>query len=273
LSRRVAGLPPDGPFEGVPEYLVAPLSNWVVSATEVSGKGLLVAVGLALRVRWGSQYSVEGLAATDFLTQVMPQLGAEGLLDVADAVLHVAGGGTTFTRSGVAVESYLEQLLSIGGSARRVADSGSALERRVSDSARRAFLEAVAEAREASSAAHLVEAWGAAFGRNPDASKAYSEAVKAVEAAAIPVVTPKDNVATLGKIIGELSHNPQAYTFAIAGDFARAREVLRLLWEGQTDRHGAASPRPVSVAAAQAALQLSVCAVEWFQRGAIGRVP
>ncbi len=43
---------------------------------------------------------------------------------------------------------------------------------------------------------HLSNAWSAAFGREPSPSTAYSEAVKAVEAAAIPVVLPNDPLAT-----------------------------------------------------------------------------
>jgi hypothetical protein len=51
---------------------------------------------------------------------------------------------------------------------------------------------------------HLDDAWKAAFGRDPNPSVAYSQAIKAVEAAAIPVVTPSDSLATLGRVIGQL---------------------------------------------------------------------
>jgi hypothetical protein len=39
---------------------------------------------------------------------------------------------------------------------------------------------------------HLDRAWQHAYGRDPDPSRAYAEAVKAVEAATIPVVAPND---------------------------------------------------------------------------------
>lgn len=48
----------------------------------------------------------------------------------------------------------------------------------------------------------LSEAWHAAFGVNPDPSKAYGLAIKAVEDAAKPVVSPNDGKVTLGKMIG-----------------------------------------------------------------------
>lgn len=47
---------------------------------------------------------------------------------------------------------------------------------------------------------HLSKAWNCAFGRIPDYSQAYSEAIKAVEAATTPVLSPKDADATLSKM-------------------------------------------------------------------------
>lgn len=273
LSRRLAQTPPETPYEGVPDHLEGPLRAWVGNTAGLTGSALMVGLGLALRIEWETDYTSPGLVARDFLEAALPQLGSDGLLDVVDAVLHQAGGRRTFSASGVAVESALERLLAMGGSAWRVGDSGLDLQRRVSDEARRAFDDAVASAKGAASGVHLIEAWRVAYGRNPDATKAYSEAVKAVEVAAIPTVTPNDKTATLGKVIGELGSRPAAFGLAIEGDVLVIRDLLRLLWEGQTDRHGQPSPRPVSLAAAQAAIQLAVCAVWWFEQGAIRRVP
>ncbi len=50
----------------------------------------------------------------------------------------------------------------------------------------------------------LSEAWHAAFGVNPDYEKAYAKSVKAVEAAAVPVVSPTNATATLGTVISQL---------------------------------------------------------------------
>ena len=51
-------------------------------------------------------------------------------------------------------------------------------------------------------AQHLRDAWQKAWGRSPDASAAYTNAVRAVEAAYAPIVSPKNGQATLGSIIG-----------------------------------------------------------------------
>jgi hypothetical protein len=92
---------------------------------------------------------------------------------------------------------------------------------------------------------HLGKAWGAAFGREPNSSAAYSEAVKAVGAAAIPVVLPNDPLATLGKVVGELRANPQKYAVVFSkgaspakGSTLSALEVVIALadslWSNQT---------------------------------------
>ena len=121
---------------------------------------------------------------------------------------------------------------------------------------------------------HLDKAWAAAFGREPTPSVAYSEAVKAVEAAAIPVVLPNDPVATLGKVVGELRANPQKYTVVLARDATPARgatltplEVVialaDLLWVNQTDRH--APIVPISQAQAEVAVHVALTLVQTFR--------
>lgn len=102
---------------------------------------------------------------------------------------------------------------------------------------------------------HLDKAWAAAFGREPNPSVAYSEAVKAVEAAAIPVVLPNDSLATLGKIVGELRADSQKYATVFVRDATPVKGttlfpvevVIALadqLWVNQTDRHAVGDPLP-----------------------------
>jgi hypothetical protein len=51
---------------------------------------------------------------------------------------------------------------------------------------------------------YLATAWNRAYGRNPDPSGAYRDAIRAVEASAKPIILPADPVATLGKMIAAL---------------------------------------------------------------------
>lgn len=98
----------------------------------------------------------------------------------------------------------LEEVLVAGGSLWTVGDRDGlvGLERRVPEGVQAAAVAAMATPGNAGSL--LSEAWHAAFGINPDYEKAYSKAVKAVEAAAVPVVSPSHATATLGTVITQL---------------------------------------------------------------------
>jgi hypothetical protein len=121
---------------------------------------------------------------------------------------------------------------------------------------------------------HLDKAWQAAFGREPVPSTAYAEAVKAVEAVAIPVVLPNDPGATLGKVLGELRANPQKYVVIFARDATPSKgatltplEVMislaDLLWVNQTDRH--APIVPITQAQAEVAVHIALTLVQTFR--------
>lgn len=121
---------------------------------------------------------------------------------------------------------------------------------------------------------HLDKAWSAAFGREPNPSAAYSESVKAVEAAAIPIVLPSDPLATLGKVVGELRANPQKYAVIfsrgaspVKGATLSSLEVViaqaDLLWSNQTDRH--APIVPITQAQAELAVNMAIMLVHTFR--------
>jgi hypothetical protein len=168
----------------------------------------------------------------------------------------------------------LEKLLADGGSAWRVADDAGSLQRRVDPSAIEAFRATAGTV----AAARLNAAWAAAFGRSPISSRAHSEAIKAVEAAAIPIVLPRDRLATLGKVIGELGHHSEKWELAVSTPggstgISTLLGMLRLLWEGQTDRHGGpVTPGPITAEAAEAAVHLAVTLVQWFNSNTIRRM-
>jgi hypothetical protein len=122
----------------------------------------------------------------------------------------------------------------------------------------------------------LAAAWEAAFGINPDPTKAYSMAVKAVEDASIPVVCPNDTSATLGKVIGQVNAGTWKLPHLREDKSAPTHDVLvgmmRTLWTGQHDRHG--GPSTVSVPAvtqdeAESAVMLAVTLVGWFETGKV----
>jgi hypothetical protein len=130
---------------------------------------------------------------------------------------------------------------------------GFQLRRRTTTAAGSAFADATASPGNALD--HLNRARDAAFGSDRNPGLAYSEAVKAVEAAAIPAVLPNDPLATLGKIIGHLRATSPARACVFARGIGASRgspetpveiiiKVAELLWVNQTDRHAAGDLQP-----------------------------
>lgn len=122
----------------------------------------------------------------------------------------------------------------------------------------------------------LLEAWLAAYGTSRNPSHAYRLAVRAVEAASIPTVLPKDPSATLGKVIAALRGAPAKWRLTFAVDakvvpFEVLVSMLQMLWTNQYDRHVTEnSPLQVGQAEAEAAVVLALTLVQWFADGHVG---
>ncbi|MET3349568.1 UNVERIFIED_ORG: hypothetical protein ABID57_001240 [Arthrobacter sp. UYEF1] len=124
----------------------------------------------------------------------------------------------------------------------------------------------------------LAEAWGAAFGIDPDPSLAYSLAVKAVEDAAIPVVSPNNKSATLGTISSQMRTTgdwglPLAREDEYAPTSATLLSMMKMLWAGQADRHGGHHDPSLVITqeAAEVAVMTAATLVQWFASGAVAR--
>jgi len=124
----------------------------------------------------------------------------------------------------------------------------------------------------------LGTAWEDAFGVNPNPSKAYWFAVKAVEDASAPVVIPNDSSPTLGKVISRMEQGGQFNLPNLREDSRASTHdvvlgMMRMLWVGQYDRHGGLpqSPLPddVTQKEAESAVLLAVTLVGWFESGHI----
>ncbi|MGA5498745.1 hypothetical protein ACPCSP_30800 [Streptomyces cinereoruber] len=146
------------------------------------------------------------------------------------------------------------------------------------DAVRHTIADAATGPAAGSAADHLATAWQAAYGRSPDPVRAYSESIKAVESAAHAVIQPNHPKATLGTMLGELKGARHKFTFAIpagSGDpIAPAESLMRVLWDGQTSRHGGQTPTsPETLEAARASVHLAATLVQWFASGAVTRLP
>lgn len=122
---------------------------------------------------------------------------------------------------------------------------------------------------------HLLRAWSALAGRDADASTAYRESVRAIEAVAKPVVSPRHARATLGSMIGELAAQRNQRRWNVILEHATPADIAvlaGLVWRGQEDRHGTddeSVPLNVSSAEADAALYLAVALCRLFASGGV----
>jgi hypothetical protein len=162
----------------------------------------------------------------------------------------------------------------------RMRVDGCGLERRSDPIATDALEEVVAAAVNApagSAAAHLQRAWNAVHSIHPEPGIAYGEAIKAVEAAAHAVLEPNNSRATLGTMLRTVRDHPNQFSMAIAGrdgagDASPLIANMKLLWEGQTSRHGSqVTTREETLEEAAMAVSLAVLLVGWFASGAIRR--
>lgn len=282
--------------EGVPGYMEIPLRQWVWALLEEDeANAQRIALHLKLRVDTGR----EEYSPARFLTA---RTTKEQLLDVVNALLHLSVPSATQTYNpnpatwsgrrqylgthGSSARDQaiaeLEDMLRLAGSAYRVNDARTGLELRVDATAQQAVANTLAAARtpqSGSAADHLATAWKCTYGRDPDPSKAYSEAIKAVESASQSLIEPNNAKATLGTMLGVIRNSPQRFSTAIpagrAGDdITLVADMMRRLWQGQTARHGSQTPtRLENQREAEMAVHLAATLVQWFTVSLVQRTP
>ncbi|MGH9015359.1 MAG: hypothetical protein ACRDZ1_15695 [Acidimicrobiia bacterium] len=272
---------PDVLHEGVPPWLVGSLIDWLRRQCYVELVG------------WGAELNPDRVRELErrlhlSLGQATPDLLLDDLLEqlAADGTLLLRGVNVALGWYGVGLDNLsaeverelaeLENALQQAGSAWKIgysATRGWGLERRVDETVAEAARAEMSVGRRPSE--HLAEAWRHLYGRQPSPGPAYDEAVKAVEAAAIPIVCPEDKSATLGKIIGLVRSEPDRWALALqphdGEGVSRLRAMLELLWKSQR-RHGTPdrmAPRSASPEEAEAAVLLAMTLVHWLTTGAM----
>ncbi len=116
----------------------------------------------------------------------------------------------------------------------------------------------------------LAQAWEDLYGLNPDPSNAYRLSVRAVENAAIPIISPNNTRATLGTVIRDME-NQKRWKLPLSREDSRALssevllKMMKMLWVGQHDRHGGQSDSTaVSIDEATAAVAVATTLVHLF---------
>jgi hypothetical protein len=263
----------DSLVDGVPSWMAESFWNWVrprVAVKDSNGwpvlnRQLVHEIERVCRISCGYAGSEinKGMAALRRAFE-----GQARSLQLADFLL-------SRTQSG---DPTLDRVLHESGSAWRVGVRAGrpGLVRRVPEGVQVAVDAVTAGNQRAGS--RLGEAWAAAFGLSPDPSRAYALAVKAVEDAAIPVVTPRDTSATLGKVL-QVMRDQGDWVTPVTREHPRASSsevlvgMMQMLWTGQSDRHGGGEAQsvPVTQDAAETAVLLAVPLVQWFTGGLVRR--
>ncbi|CAN5359017.1 hypothetical protein BH11ACT3_BH11ACT3_19370 [soil metagenome] len=267
-------------YEGVPVWLRAPLRDWLTSVLEVASTNSYMRAQ-SRRTEWVQEYD----SRTRRRSPLAPSFAMHGSLEVA-AILEGSDDYIKFLDFLIwymfeteweGPEERLDEILTSGGSAWKVGtrDGVPGLERRVDVTVQTAADSAMAVPGHAGSL--LSEAWHAAFGVTPDFEKAYAKSVKAVEAAAIPVVMPNHGSATLGTVLGQMRADgdwklPLTREDTTEDSAAMLVRMGQTLWTGQQDRHaGQPGYQPSTREDAELAVFLAVTLVQFFTSGAVAR--
>ena len=268
-------VPEQALLEGIPEWMRPSIERFI--AQKITGRDV-AETGLPFHAKMHTvnaierylQVQLEQSSPVNTYRHIMRYiLDDEQCLDVIEAIL--------------ATDAHVEYLLSplnnilTTSGSKWIAvmqDSGQAtLEERVSESAQNALAIAIKES-DTTTQQFLKTAWGSAFGRSPDASSAYSNSIKAIEAAAWPTITPNDNKATLGTMLGAIRSNIGKWKTATTDKdpdqgITAIKDIMQLIWDGQTDRHGTAHPVTPSQEAAEQDVLYAVVVCNFFNRNLV----
>lgn len=284
----LVGVDHDALIEGVPEWLRASLLDWAQSqyrffrsnsrghgGTYVWRHELFRETERRLHVRLATDATLsDGGSAWRAITQLAEE-SQEHFLEVINFLLFEMGDEYGSDREAEELKEILEE----GGSAWTVRqrDGAYRLERRADDTVVAAAEMAMSAPGSAGSL--LASAWGRAYGRHPDPGQAYGNAIKAVEAAAVGVISPNNARATLGTMIKDIEAAPHKWVFALTtaphvDPVGTVTNMMQCLWTGQAGRHGSAAAIHVdnTQREAEVALSLAIPLIQWFSDGAIRRV-
>ena len=128
---------------------------------------------------------------------------------------------------------------------------------------------------------YMQEAWALAFGRNPNASDAWSKVIKAIETLLKPIVSPKNDKATIGSMVSSLRQAPNKWKCKLPDREYKSNGEINvkpgievfidaLATIGyQPDRHGSDQPQEIDETTARSILFLATTVVGWLRYGAL----
>lgn len=272
-------------FPGVPSWMRESLWSWLAEQLSESvynaRRGYEVPDPVKLReieriCRVDTQWKGSGVSVSDRAK------GLEALRVVlySDETVFLTAVDFRLSQSSTDAAKELEQILQDSSSKWHVGQVGSraGLVERADETVQQAADELMGKGERHGKL--LAEAWQHAFSMQRNPSSAYRCAVRAVELAAAPVLTPKDPRPSLGKMINVFRDGMSKWRFAFTVDSAVdpknvLLQMMQLLWTNDYARHVNVDPNvPLNVSQeeAESAVVLALTLVNWFASGTVAQV-
>jgi hypothetical protein len=264
----------EGPFEGMPACWYSGANRWVTRHFFLSVDALGERIYNGQELEEAQRYFRIPLDWTSTEAALRSLIGALADNRYGPAILDWCAGRTIHQDRLDELEAMLRGASSewtVGWDEHGVPELQHRIDRTVTVAVR-------TSAGDGSRPAHyLATAWSKVYGQHPDPSAGYAAAVKAVEAAAKPVVSPNNTRTTLGTLIRDMRAAPHKWKTVLepssgGSGVPEVIGIMELLWTSHLDRHGSSSPSaPLSVSApeAEAGVHLAATLVHLFQSGAI----
>lgn len=169
----------------------------------------------------------------------------------------------------------LEHILKSAGHVLRVSPDGSRLVERIEPTLWNEYEWATQPDDQASQ--YMQEAWALAFGRNPNVGDAWSKSIKAIETLLKPIVSPKNDKATIGSMTSALRQSPDKWKCKLpdreykSNGKTNVKPGIEVFIDAlatigyQPDRHGSDQPQDVDETTARSVLFLATTVVGWLR--------
>ena len=260
-------------IDNVPQFMRHGIKEWIQQA--INGDNRLVTqMALELRIDELSD-NIDNFYADDAVIACIQRSGPWDMYDESlalDVIDWLLDHGCGHAQS-------LEHILKSAGHVLRVSPDGSRLVERIEPTLWNEYEQVTQLDDQASQ--YMQEAWALAFGRNPNGSDAWGKAIKAIETLLKPIVSPKNNKATIGSMTSELRQAPGKWEcklpdriYNVNGE-TNVKPGIEVFIDAlatigyQPDRHGNDQPQDVDEATARSVLFLATTVVGWLRDGTL----
>ncbi|MDO4661462.1 MAG: hypothetical protein Q4B27_05030 [Candidatus Saccharibacteria bacterium] len=269
LSVRRSQRQPFTPVDGVPDFLWQYAMRWIESALN-DDTSIVCGLSIDLRLEHAGNY-LEYQGASYAIRACLEETGHDQYtaLDVIDWLLG----------HGFGQAEALEYILKSAGHVLRVSPDGNRLVERIEPALWNEYEQVTQPDDQASQ--YMQEAWSLAFGREPNLSDAWGRAIKAIETLLKPIVSPKNDKATIGSMASVLRQAPDKWKCKLpdreykANGKTRVKPGIEVFIDViatigyQPDRHGGDQQQDVDENTARSVLLLATTVVGWLRDGAL----